>query len=156
MKVNIKLTMRMSVTRLRKEVTIPDEEKREFEERLQILDRMVDSRLENEMSKILNGEKTDQAIDTGTIVSIQKMVYVNTERTESEVIKDVLHQLFSGDCTAGLESVVELGAEIVLGSDSGGEYESNDMFIIGVTTLYFVVIPTIIGGTLCQNLLSVK
>ena len=91
---------------------------------------MVDSRLENEMSKILNEEKTDQAIDTGTIVSIQKMVYVNTERTESEVIKDVIHQLFSGDCTAGLESVVELGAETVLGNDSAGEYESTDMFII--------------------------
>lgn len=122
--------MGLSVTRLRKEVTPQDDQKREFEERLQILDRMVNCRLENEMSKILNGENTDQDIDTGTIVSIQKMVYVNTETRESEVIKDVIHQLFSSDCTAGLESVVELGAETVLGNDSAGEYESNDMFII--------------------------
>ena len=122
--------MGTSVSKLRKEVTVDDELKQEFVERLQILERMADFRLENEMTKILSGERTDQDIDTGTIVSVQKMVYVKTEMGQSEVVKDVIHQLFSSDRTGGLESVVELSAETVLGNDSAGEYESSDMFII--------------------------
>ena len=112
------------------EVTVDDELKQEFEERLQILERMADFRLENEMTKILSGERIDQDIDTGTIVSMQKMVFIKTEIGQSEVVKDVIHQLFSSDRTGGLESVVELSAETVLGNDSAGEYESSDMFII--------------------------
>lgn len=122
--------MGTSVSKLRKEVTVDDELKQEFEERLQILERMADCRLENEMTKILSGERTDQDIDTGTIVSIQKMVYIKTEIGQSEVVKDVIHQLFCSDRTEGLESVIELSAETVLGNDSAGEYESSDMFII--------------------------
>ena len=129
-KVNTRFTMGTSVSKLRKEVTVDDELKQEFVERLQILERMADFRLENEMTKILSGERTDQDIDTGTIVSVQKMVYIKTEIGQSEVVKDVIHQLFSSDRTGGLESVVELSAETVLGNDSAGEYESSDMFII--------------------------
>ncbi|CAB3997423.1 Hypothetical predicted protein [Paramuricea clavata] len=123
--------MGQSITKLRKEVTSPQEgQKREFEERLQILEKMIEQRLEIEKIAILNGEKNDQEIDTGTIVSLHKMVFIKTEKKESDDLKKVIHQLFSGDFIGGLESIVGLGAESVLGNDSVGEYDSTDMFIV--------------------------
>ncbi len=123
--------MGQSVSDLRKQATIPQaEKKQEFQERLQILERMIEQRLETQKIHILNGEKNDQEIDTGTIVSLHKMVYIKMAEGESEDMKKTIHQLFSGDFIGGLESIVELGAETVLGNDSMGEYETTDMFIV--------------------------
>jgi hypothetical protein len=121
--------MGQSITKLRKEIT-QEGQKREFEERLQILEKMIEQRLEIEKIAILHGEKNDQEIDTGTIVSLHKMVFIKTEKKESEDLNKVIHQLFSGDFIGGLESIVQLGAESVLGNDSVGEYNSTDMFIV--------------------------
>ena len=91
---------------------------------------MIEQKLDIEKAAILNGERNDQEIDTGTIVSLCKMVFIKTAKHESEEMKKVIRQLFSDDFIGGLESIVELGAETVLGNDSSGEYESTDMFIV--------------------------
>jgi hypothetical protein len=123
--------MGKNISRLRKELTYSqNEEKQNFEERLHILERMIQQRLDLEKAAILNGERNDQQIDTGTIVSLHKMVFIKTEEHESDEIKKVVRQLFSGDFIGGLESIVQSGAETVLGNDSAGEYESTDMFIV--------------------------
>ena len=107
-----------------------DETKMEFEERLQILEKLIEQRLETKTVHILNGEKNDQQIDTGTVVSLHKMVYINMGKGEGDELKTTIHKIFSGDFISGLESVVELGAEFVLGNESMGEYETTDMFIV--------------------------
>ena len=124
-------TMGQSITKIRKELTCSqEEEKKFFEERLHILERMVEQRLDLEKVAILNGERNDQEIDTGIIVSLHKMVFIKTEKHGNEDMSKVVRQLFSSDFVGGLESIVELGAETVLGNDSSGEYESTDMFIV--------------------------
>lgn len=123
--------MGQSVSDLRKQATqATQEQKQAFQQRLQILEKMIEQRLETVKIEILNGEKNDQEIDTGTIVSSHKMVYIKTEAKESDKLSTAIHQLFSGDFINGLESIVELGAETVLGNDSMGEYETKDMFIV--------------------------
>ena len=123
--------MGQSVSELRKQAkaaTTEDEQAKE--ERLQVLEKMINLRLENRMNSILNGEKNDQEIDTGTIVSFHKLVYIKLEDKESEELKNAISQLFAGDFIGGLESIVQLGAETVLGNNSMGEYETTDMFIV--------------------------
>ena len=85
--------MGQPIAKLRKEVT-QEEEKREFEERLRILERMVDQRLDHEKAAILNGERNDQEIDTGIVVFLHKMVYIKTGKWESEDMKKVIRQQF--------------------------------------------------------------
>ena len=123
--------MGQSISDLRKQATeMQGDQKQKFVERLQILEKMVEQRLEIVKMDILNGEKNDQEIDTGTIVSLHKMVHIKMEQKESEQLSKAIHQLFSGDFIGGLESIVQLGAETVLGNDSMGEHESKDMFIV--------------------------
>ena len=127
--------MGQSVSELRKQAThdqAQNEQKQKFVERLQILEKMIEQRLEIVKIDILNGEKNNQEIDTGTIVSLHKVVHIKVGEKESDrdELSKAIHQLFSDDFISGLESIVELGAETVLGNDSMGEYESKDMFIV--------------------------
>ena len=119
--------MGQSVSELRKLAKADEQAK---EERLHVLEKMINLRLENRMNSILNGEKNDQEIDAGTIVSFHKLVYIKLEDKESEELKNAIGQLFSGDFIGGLESIVQLGAETVIGNNSMGEYETTDMFIV--------------------------
>ena len=122
--------MGQSISDLHNLTKATQEQKQEFQQRLQILEKMIEERLETVKFEILNGEKNEQEIDTGTIVFSHKMVYIKTEAEESGEISKAIHQIFAGDFISGLESIVELGAEAVLGNDSMGEYESKDMFIV--------------------------
>ena len=121
--------MGQSIAKVRKEMTNA-EQKQEFAERLQVLEKMVEYKLHFKLGAILEGELNAQEIDGGTIVSLHKMVFIKTGDTESEDIKNVIHRLFSGDFVGGLESIVRMGAESVLDNESAGEYESSDMFIV--------------------------
>ena len=123
--------MGQSISELRDQATkAQGVERQEMEQRLQILEKMLDQRLETRKIHILSGEKNDQEIDTGTIVSLHKMVYIKQAKGASQDLKKAIHQLFAGDFIGGLESIVMLGADTVLGNDSMGEYEKTDMFIV--------------------------
>ena len=95
-----------------------------------MLETMINQRLENEMNSILNGERNDQEIDTGTVVSFNKLVYMKLIEKEGAHLKDAISEIFSGEFIAGLESIVKLGADTVLGNSAMGEYETTDMFIV--------------------------
>lgn len=108
------------------------EMKQEMEEQLHVLEKMVDERLENEMAKILNGERHDQEIDTGTIVQFHKQINIWKKQKQqlSDAIEGSIKDFFSGDVIGGLAKIVEVGADTVLGNASIGEYETSDMFIV--------------------------
>lgn len=119
------------ISKIRDKVKAADEKtKHEMEQRLQILEKMVDGRLQNETTEILAGSRNDQRIDTGTIVEIHKQINITQSSVESQKLGEAIHDFFSGNWMGGLEKIVELGAEAILGNNSMGEYESSDMFII--------------------------
>lgn len=119
------------ISKIRQEATkAADEEEQAMQQRLQILEKMVTARLDNENAQVLAGERNDQEIHAGTIVQIHRQINITDSAKESQKISDAIHNFFSGDLIAGLETVVEFGAEAVLGNESMGEYETTDMFIV--------------------------
>ena len=119
------------ISKVREEATKADEmEKNKMEERLHILEKMVEGRIASEKTSILDGERNDQEIHSGTIVQTHKQINIWQSEKESQQIKDAISDFFSGDLIGGLEKVVQLGAEAVLGNTSMGEYETSDMFIV--------------------------
>ena len=119
------------ISKVRAEATKADEQQKLImEQRLQILEKMVDGRIANEMTSILAGERNDQEIHSGTIVQMHKQINIWQSEKESQQIKDAIGDFFSGDLVGGLENVVQLGCEAVLGNTSMGEYETSDMFIV--------------------------
>ena len=126
-----KVTMGNPISKIRAEAKAADDKtKHEMEQRLQILEKMVDGRLQNVTTEILTGSRNDQEIDTGTIVEIHKQINITQSSKESQKIGEAIHDFFSGNWMGGLEKIVALGAEAILGNDSMGEYETTDMFIV--------------------------
>ncbi|XP_019850877.1 PREDICTED: uncharacterized protein LOC109581305 [Amphimedon queenslandica] len=110
-----------------------DGEKAELEQQLEILEKMVNGRLDKEMDNILQGRKGNQEIQTGTIVAIHRQINItdSTKQELDECLSKSLHEFFSGgDYIDGITSIIKLGADTVLGNASIGEYETSDMFII--------------------------
>lgn len=107
-----------------------EKDKQVMEQRLDVLEKMINRRLEVEKNSILNGEKHDQEIDTGTVVFMQKMVYIQLEEKVSNTLSNAISDVFAGDLIGGIESIVKLGADVVLENDSIGEHETKDMFIV--------------------------
>ena len=119
------------ISKVREEATKADEtEKMEMEQRMNILEKMIESKLQNETTKILAGEPNDQEIHTGTVVQLHKQINIKESQKESQKISDAIDDFFSGEWLDGLQKVVELGAEAVLGNATMGEYESTDMLIV--------------------------
>ena len=119
------------ISKIREEAKIADEKtKKEMEERLQILEKMVNGKLDKVKQDILVGEKNDQEIHAGTVVAKHTQINITKKTGESQKLKDALHSFFQGDFIGGLEQIVQLGAEAVLGNGSMGEFETTDMFIV--------------------------
>lgn len=121
--------MGTSVSTLREQL---EQQEDQMEEQFQILEKMIHGRLENVKTSILSGSRNDQEIDTGTIVDIQKQVNI-TDSTKEDVAKKInssIGDFFGGNWMGGLEQIVQLGANTVLGNASIGEYETTDMFIV--------------------------
>lgn len=116
--------------------TIKEPEKaaqEEMEQRLRILEKMINLRLQNETSNILAGKKNDQEIDTGTIVAIHRQIYIKASGTpDTDPVAKAIKDFFSGESgvMSGLKAIIKLGADVILGNTSIGEYESSDMFIV--------------------------
>ena len=81
------------ISKVRAEVKAADAlAKQQMEERLNILEKMLHSRLENEMSKILSGQRGDQEIHAGTIVELHKKAYI-TESEQDQGLEDAIWRL---------------------------------------------------------------
>ena len=116
---------------IRKEAReLNDMEKRRMEERLQILEKMVNSRLQKQHSHILTGERGDQEIHSGTIVEACKQVNIVLSSKPSDDLVEAIDEFFSGNFMSGLGKLVHVAVKGVLGNASMGEYETSQMFIV--------------------------
>lgn len=78
-----------SVSYLREQAKlVQEEDKQVMEQRLDVLEKMINQRLEDEKNSILNGEKHDQEIDTGTVVSMQKNgIHTDKGKSKQRAVK---------------------------------------------------------------------
>ena len=119
------------ISKVREETEAADERtKQQMQERLNILDKMLHAHLENEMHRILNGERNDQQIHSGTVVELRKKAYITESEKESQEIRKVIGDFFHGKWIDGLEKMVQIGADSVLGNTRMGEFETSDMIIV--------------------------
>ena len=119
------------ITTIRNEIkTTSAVNKQQMEQQMDILEKMINFRLENEKTSIINGERNDQEIHSGTIVQLHRQINIKTTKGGSEKISDAIHNFFSGDLVQGLRKIVEIGASVVLENAAMGEYESSTMFIV--------------------------
>ena len=123
-------TMGKSASKLRAEIKEQnDETKRDLVERLQILEKMVDSRLQIQHQQILAGERGDQQIHSGTIVESFKQVNIVLESSTDD-IEGGISDFFTGHIMSGLGKLVGLGIKSVLENAYMGEYETTQMLIV--------------------------
>jgi len=123
------LTMGSPISKLRESISQSDDERTEKEERLNILEMMVKSRLENAKRLMLNGERGDQEIHTGTVVELNHQVSVVLASTPHPELETAISDFFSGRISSGFEKIVKVGVESVLGNSNMGQHEGNNMFI---------------------------
>lgn len=107
-----------------------EDKKKQMEQQLDILSKMVKSKLEAAQHEMLIGEKGDQEIHAGTVVAKHKQTNITIANKGNQKIKDGLHNFFQGDFIGGLEKIVQVGADAVLGNSTIGESETSDMFIV--------------------------
>lgn len=100
-----------------------------MQERLNVLEKMVENHLENAKASILNGERGDQEIHTGTVVQFSKQVNIQITNKESDSLDKAIKDFFGGEILGGFEELVELSVKAVLGNASMGEHEDSSMFI---------------------------
>ena len=123
--------MGTAISTVRSEITkASDDQRQRMEERLLILERMVQSRLENAHTKILKGTRDDQELHSGSVVQYQQRINIKLEDTAEDSVGEVIKSFFSGYFLQGLQKIVEVGANAILGNESMGEHESTDMFIV--------------------------
>ena len=123
--------MGQSVTTIRKEAKYAaDEEKQQMEERMQILEKMVGSHLDKEHNLIINGERGDQEIHSGTVVERFKQVNLKMSSEASPELESAIDDVFDGSFLKGFGKLVGVGIKAVLGNEAMGEYESNSMLIV--------------------------
>ena len=73
--------MGQNISKVRKAAEAADvKDKQEMQQRLQILEKMVNGRLENESKEILSGERGDQEIHTGTIVNMHRQINITQSK----------------------------------------------------------------------------
>ena len=117
------------ISKLRKELDQADEEQAKMQERLNVLEKMVNFHLENAKNEMLAGERTDQEIDTGTVVEFSKQVNITVTSEPNPELEDAVNDFFSGNLSGGFGKLISVGIEAVLGNASMGEHEGSNMFI---------------------------
>lgn len=123
--------MGQSISAIRDEAEKADEKERQkMEERMQILEKMVNSHLDKEHQLVLAGQRGDQEIHSGTVVSHFKQVNLKMEDKESPDLDEAIDDFFEGSFMKGLGKLLHLGVRAVLGNSSMGEYDSSSMFIV--------------------------
>ena len=104
-------------------------EKREMQERLTVLEKMVNYHLDNAKTQMLAGERNDQEIHTGTVVEFIKQVNITMIKEENPDLDHAVKEFFGGKVVNGFHKLVSVSVRSVLGNASMGEHEGNNMFI---------------------------
>ena len=123
--------MGQSVSYIRDEAKRANEDtRRKMEERLQILEKMVQGNLEKQQHHIIAGERGDQEIHSGTVVQAFKQVNVVMSEKGSTDLENAIDDFFQGSYMSGFSKLVAMSVKAVLGNSSMGEYQSSSMLIV--------------------------
>lgn len=117
------------ISSLRDKVDQSNAEKQKMQERLNIMEKMVENHLENAKASILNGERGDKEIYAGTVVQFSKQVNVQISKKESDSLDKAINNFFGKDILGGFKELVKLSVQSVLGNASIGEHLGSSMFI---------------------------
>ena len=117
------------ISKLRKKLELEDAEKAKMQERLNILEKMINFHLDNAKTDMLAGHRDDQEIHTGTVVEFSKQVSVTMTNEVSPKLEDAVHDFFGGNLLRGFGKLVSVSVEAVLENASMGEHEGSNMFI---------------------------
>ena len=85
------------VSTVRKALDQSDEESKEMEQRLNMLEKMVNYHLDNAKTSMLSGERDDQEIHSGTVVEFTKQVNVHLYKGSKA------HKSLNGDSDDGAD-----------------------------------------------------
>ena len=117
------------ISSLRKELDQADAEKKKMQERLNVLEKMVNYHLENAKTAMLSGDRGDQEIHTGTVVEFSTQVSITMTEKPNPELEDAINDFFGGNLLSGFGKLVSVAVEAVLGNASMGEHEGSNMFI---------------------------
>ena len=106
------------ISSLRQKVDQANAEEEKEQERLNVLEKMVENHLENAKASILNGERGDQEIHTGTVVEFIKQVNIKLSSKPSDALDKIIKDFFGGDILGGFEELVQVAVQSVLGNSS--------------------------------------
>ena len=118
------------ISKLRKELDQADAEKAKMQERLNVLEKMVNYHLYNAQTEMLAGERSDQEIHTGTVVEFSKQVNISMSSEPNPELEDAIGDFFGGSLSSGFKSLVSVAVEAILGNASMGEHEGTNMIIM--------------------------
>ena len=118
------------ISSLRKEIDQSEAEKEKMQERLNVLEKMVNYHLDSAKTEMLNGDRNDQEIDTGAVVEFSKQVNISMSGKPSDELEDAIKSFFGGSIVGGFEKLVSVAVDAVLGNASMGEHQGNNMFIV--------------------------
>ena len=118
------------ISSLRKEIDQSEGEKETMQERLNILEKVVNYQLDSAKNEMLNGDKNDQEIDTGTVVEFSKQVNISISGKPSDDLEEAIKDFLGDSMEEGFEKVVSDEVDAVLGNSSMGEHEGYNLFIV--------------------------
>ena len=113
------------ISSLREQVDQAEEEKVKQQERLNVLEKMVENHLEGAKASILNGERGDQEIHTGTVVEFSKQVNIKLSSKPSDDLENAIDDFFGGNISGGFKNLVKVAVQAVLGNSSMGRASSD-------------------------------
>ena len=120
-------------TEIREALDASNEERIKQEERLNLLEMMVNSRLEIAKQKILNGEANDQQIHAGTVVEYTQQINIALSKATTPDLLVAITEFMGGtmdSALSGFAKIIKVGVDSVLGNSSMGQHEGTNMFIM--------------------------
>ena len=125
--------MGAAISAIRKQIDHSDEDRKEMQQRLNILEKMIYYRLETAKTSMLNGERGDQEIHSGTVVEFRKQVNIQLDKgssSDDDSVEGMIKDFFGGQFMSGIEKLILAGVNTILGNESMGEHEEYSMFIV--------------------------
>ena len=118
---------------IRDELDPSDEELTKQEERMNVLEMMVASRLDKAKHNFLDGEKNDQQIHAGTVVEHVQQVNISLSKGTNPDLHDAITDFLGAtkdSALSGFSKIIAVGVDAVLGNSSMGQHEGTNMFIV--------------------------
>ena len=85
-----------------------------MQERLNVLEKMVNFHLDNAKTQMLAGERGDQEIHTGTVVEFSKQVNITMSKKPSPELEEAIDSFFGGDLLGGFGKLVHVAVNLRL------------------------------------------